>query len=124
LEIALAQLVHSSKVRSGVDVRLICSDNLNFSAPDVPIHLYRIAQEALNNALKHSKATLITVSLQRSGSGYVLAVSDNGTGFSEHRRDGMGLRLMEHRAELIGGHLVRTSAPRVGTTIQCILPYE
>src|ERR1041384_5900028 len=75
-------------------------------------HLYRIAQEALNNALKHSGAKKISIMLSRSPEGLILEIKDNGKGFnsshpdpSSSRSGGMGLHIMEYRARLIGGNL-------------------
>lgn len=124
LELALEQLVHTTRTSTAVNVNLDCTEHIPIRAMDVPMHLYRIAQEGLNNALKHSKATNITISLRKIESDYVLTLSDDGIGFSVNASGGMGLRLMRHRAELIGGQLKVTSRPGSGTTIQCTLPYE
>ena len=124
LELALEQLVHSTRATTGVNVKLDCTENIPIRPGDEPMHLYRIAQEALNNALKHSQATNITISLRKIDSHYMLTLSDDGVGFCVDAPAGMGLRLMRHRAELIGGHLTITSHPGIGTTIRCTLPYE
>ena len=124
LELALEQLVQITRRTTGVNVSFDCTGKLPLTATDVPMHLYRIAQEALNNALKHSKAASISISLQNTGSENVLAISDNGVGFCVDALRGMGLRLMRHRAELIGGHLTVQSSPGGGTAIRCTFPYE
>jgi PAS domain S-box-containing protein len=90
----------------------------------VAMHLYRIAQEAVNNAIKHGKAQQITISLalQREG-GVVLMVCDNGVGFptGAAKRRGMGLRIMHHRARMIGAILEVQPEPDGGTRVTCTL---
>ena len=70
-------------------------------------HLYRIAQEALNNALKHSGARNISIQLAESEGGIELQVRDDGKGLeaAPGRGSGMGLHIMDYRARLIGGSL-------------------
>lgn len=88
---------------------------------DPKIQLYRIAQEATNNALKYAKATNIWVSLQRKGPEIVLQVRDDGIGFDQNSQEGksMGLYSMEHRANSIRAKLFIDSQPGLGTTITC-----
>jgi len=93
-------------------------------------HLYRIAQEALNNALRHSQATEIVISLRHQGVQIVLEVSDNGVGINPgnshaggtHGARGMGLRTMQYRCGMIAGtfHLERLEAG--GTSVKCVVP--
>ena len=88
-------------------------------------HLYRIAQEALTNAVKHAQASRIAMGLQAVGDGDILlTVEDDGVGLPEdfHQAAGMGLRIMGYRAAVIGAHLdIRPSEPH-GTCVQCRLP--
>jgi NarL family two-component system sensor histidine kinase LiaS len=82
--------------------------------------LYRIVQEALNNALKHAAATAVTVRLCIDGEGVALEVIDNGQGFDlDPVSDvgGMGLVNMRERAEKLGGLLTILSAPGEGTKV-------
>ena len=71
------------------------------------VHLYRIAQEALNNAIKHGHAKLIVIALEAMNGGLSLRISDDGTGFpaAGPRHDGMGLNIMRYRARMVGGTL-------------------
>src|SRR5581483_727698 len=85
----------------------------------VALHLYRIAQEAVNNALRHSSADKIVITLDRA----YLAIEDNGCGFdpaalSDNRR--RGLRLMEYRAAMIGGSFRITRRPEGGMRAECV----
>ena len=86
-------------------------------------HLYRIAQEALNNALKHSGARNISLQLTGSESGLLLQVKDDGKGpeASPGRGSGMGLHIMDYRARLIGGTL-QFQSDRSGTVVTCRVP--
>jgi PAS domain S-box-containing protein len=86
-------------------------------------HLYRIAQEAINNAIRHGKASRIKVLLQALQDQVRLEVSDNGNGFHPSTNgDGVGLRTMEYRVQLMNGVLQIEPMPEGGTTIRCILP--
>jgi PAS domain S-box-containing protein len=87
---------------------------------EVETHIYRIAQEALNNVSKHADASKVTVRLERRGHSLTLAIQDNGHGFDQNaaRRgeSGLGLAGMRERAQLIDGHLEVESGPR-GTSV-------
>jgi len=88
--------------------------------------LYRIAQEALHNIVKHARAGTVRIELAREGAEVVLRVSDDGVGFDprEVPDDHLGLAGMRSRAERVGGHLDVHSAPGGGTEIQVGLPVE
>jgi len=89
--------------------------------------LYRIAQEALNNSLKHAKATRVTVRIFIEEDKVILEVNDDGTGFeprSAEAQGGMGLLNMNERAKRAGGSLFIHSDMGMGTTIQVVLPIE
>jgi signal transduction histidine kinase len=85
--------------------------------------LYRIAQEAVNNALRHSKAKDITIRLVDDTGRLMLAVIDNGRGGARTAPNGtgMGLRVMKYRADLIGASLEVESVPRKGTRVLCTM---
>jgi signal transduction histidine kinase len=85
------------------------------------IHLYRIAQEAISNAIRHGRADEIAISLQTEAGEAVLSVTDNGLGFTEPKKErrGMGLRIMKYRAGMIGGMLDVGRANGRGTVIAC-----
>jgi signal transduction histidine kinase len=86
----------------------------------IATHVYRIAQEAVANALKGGHAKRIRIRLLRENSGAVLSVVDNGVGFGNRTpRKGMGMKIMEYRASVIGGALKVRSRPRGGTLLQC-----
>jgi two-component system, LuxR family, sensor kinase FixL len=88
----------------------------------VPTHLYRIAQEALNNAIKHGNAHSISVDLISAGERLILAVEDDGVGIPEVLAgDGLGLHTMDHRARIIGASLSVERGTAGGTTVTCSL---
>lgn len=92
--------------------------------PEVAMHLYRIAQEALRNAFRHSNCTEARLNLRQDAQGLVLRVSDNGRGYPEGREKstGMGLRSMQYRAGLVGGRVEFGRAAEGGAEIRCTVP--
>jgi signal transduction histidine kinase len=94
--------------------------------PQVETHIYRVAQEALNNVHKHAEATRVAVVLERRGDGVMLIVEDDGTGFDTGAVGGqttaLGLVGMRERAQLVGGRLEVESSPGKGTTVYLHLP--
>jgi PAS domain S-box-containing protein len=86
-------------------------------------HLYRIAQEAIGNAVKHGRAKAVVVSLKQIDGELVLTIEDNGSGFNQEQSlgEGMGLRIMDYRAEMIGATLRIDSIKGKGTTVACRL---
>jgi PAS domain S-box-containing protein len=87
-------------------------------------HLYRIAREAVINANKHAQAREIIIRLQRSRQEVVLHVIDDGVGLSDDRKlkEGLGLHIMNYRAQLVGGRLEIDSQKNRGTRVSCYLP--
>ena len=86
-------------------------------------HLYRIAQEATHNALKHSRATRIGIELTRLPAGLELRVRDNGGGFpAQPAAGGLGLRTMEQRARLMSGQLSVQTHAEGGVEVSCSVP--
>lgn len=90
----------------------------------VASHLFRIAQEAVRNAARHGGAKHINVSLHTRDRQLTLMVRDDGSGLPppSRRGAGLGLRIMAHRAEMIGATLAIERAPTGGTLVQCTLP--
>lgn len=92
---------------------------------DKQTHLFRIAQEAVNNSLRHGKPSLVTIVLRRiSPAEAELCVSDNGKGIRKGKKpaEGIGLRVMNYRAELIRATVEVKSPPRRGVTVRCQFP--
>jgi signal transduction histidine kinase len=87
-------------------------------------HLFYIAQEAAHNAVRHARPTRLDIRLVEEDAALVLTVTDNGSGLPplDSHQPGMGLRIMVHRAELIGGELSISPAPGGGTRVRCRVP--
>jgi signal transduction histidine kinase len=86
------------------------------------MHLYRIAQEAVSNALKHVKAGDVSIGLRKVDGHVRLTVEDEGAGIAKGAvlaSTGMGLRTMKYRAGLIGARLEITPGPQGGTLVSC-----
>jgi PAS domain S-box-containing protein len=117
---ALQQRLDAVEARAGVEARLLVEGTVQLPA-GIEDDLYRIAEQALNNALKHAAATLVTARLQGDPGRLTLEVVDNGSGFDpEAARDkgGQGLVSMQERAARIGGELLVRSTPGQGTTVR------
>ena len=83
-------------------------------------HLFRIAQEAINNAMKHGEASRVLITLTNGVKGLVLAIRDNGIGIPvDVPTTGMGMEIMRHRADAIGGTLSVSRGGRSGTVVCC-----
>ncbi len=90
---------------------------------EVALCLYRVAQEALRNAVKHSGAPEVRVTLTGADGSLELYVADSGSGFdTEQIRGGLGLVSMEERVRLLGGSVCVTSQPRLGTRLEIRVP--
>jgi len=89
-------------------------------------HLYRIAQEAVTNAIKHGRSSRVEIRLSSTPRRLTLAVRDNGIGIRNNGppREGLGLRMMEHRAEMIHGALVVQNETGGGTDVVCSLKWS
>ena len=93
--------------------------------PDAALCIYRIAQEALRNAVKHSGAHKVDVSLTADAEYLYLSVKDTGRGFDigeARSRPGLGLASMDERVRLVGGVLTVESHPGQGTRIEARVP--
>jgi signal transduction histidine kinase len=116
---ALQQRLDAVEKRAGVDARLLVGGTIELPTA-AEEELYRIAQEALNNALKHAAPTSVTVRISAEERNVVLEVSDDGRGFdpgSISAEGGMGLVSMRERTEKLGGKLDVKSAPGEGTSV-------
>lgn len=124
LQIGLTEL--ASRIDSLGRVRCIfeCPKPVLLADPFVAGHLYRIAQESVNNALKHSRGKHITLRLTSAGRILTLTVSDDGAGLPKTRtsKRGLGLGVMQHRARAIGAELEIVSKRDSGVTMECRLP--
>ncbi|MRR33023.1 sensor histidine kinase, partial [bacterium] len=116
----LRQLVESLVSRARINIQVSAEGERKLPA-DVQVGLYRIAQEALNNVVKHAGATEAVLTLRMDDT-VRLTVVDNGKGFdpSSVTADHLGLKIMRERAEAFGAHLIIYSEPDEGTQITVI----
>ena len=112
------------RIYFGISCRFECETAVLIHDDAMATHLYHIAQEAVNNAIKHGQARNILIRLSAENGWGTLLISDNGTGIQGNHPSnlGMGLHIMSYRAGMIGGRLdVRPNPPR-GTCVTCIFP--
>ena len=119
---ALHELARRTQELLGIQCMFVGDHAINPDEPTANVHLYRIAQESINNSIKHGKATKIVIKLASDGDQGILSIEDDGIGFSNSRveKAGMGLRIMAYRSRMIGALL--TVRPRVahGTIVTCL----
>lgn len=116
---SLVELVQQTNSLGRAECQLDCPAVVLVDDPAHAGQLYRIAQEAVNNAVKHGRAKRITVALDRKAGRLELCVTDNGRGFPKVLNPGLGLQVMRHRAAVIGAELTVESKPGRGTTVRC-----
>jgi signal transduction histidine kinase len=123
---ALEDFAASTSDLFKISCRFECPLPVLIAEAEASEHLYRIAQEAVGNAVKHGHAKNILVRLETSGSGKVLKVIDDGSGLppAPLNGKGMGLRIMSYRAELIGAKFNIRRRESIGTVVTCLLPME
>jgi PAS domain S-box-containing protein len=140
---AISRRLHSSHLEYlglGTAAEVLCNDlrkqqqvKIDFTCDGVPrnlpkdisLCLYRVMQEALQNAIKHSGAQRLAVELMGDPGEIRLAVSDDGVGFDPHgidKRHGLGLISMRERMRMVHGEFSVTSKPGEGTTVKCSVP--
>ena len=119
---ALQELTASIRSMFTIECRFESQDDISVLSHEAAVHIYRIAQEAIHNAITHGKANEIVVSLGRQPEGIVLRVTDNGRGLDNGSTDGsgMGLENMNYRAHAIGAQLQFTARPEGGTMMDCV----
>jgi len=121
LMVALRELAERTKALYRMDCRFQCRGPVYVHRHSAANHLYRIAQEAVNNAIKHGKPTRIRLRLLASPQRIVLGVRDNGAGIRKRtgRPRAMGLHIMQYRADAIRGSLLIRRHPQGGTEVLC-----
>jgi signal transduction histidine kinase len=89
-------------------------------------HLYRIAQEAFTNAIRHGRVTQVTIDLATAEGTLTLSVQDNGRGFDERNasNNGLGLKLMRYRAQMLGGDVTIANNKAGGVVVRCTCPHR
>ena len=126
LESALEELAASTVRLASVSCTFICPTPVDIRDNASAVHLFRIAQEAVSNALKHGHAKNIVIALEMSEGLCSLRVSDDGTGFDPrfNERKGMGLSIMRYRTRMLGGWFeIQYNYPS-GTVVTCAIEYR
>lgn len=128
LESGLTSLLERYNMVKEHDTKFLCKVHLDGYEPDekTAIHIFRIAQEAINNSIKYSQATALSLMCLKFKNTLNLVVEDNGIGFDYAeqitKQNSFGLKTMSERARLINGRLLITSAAKSGTTISLTIP--
>ena len=123
LESALEELASTTSKLAGISCTVICPETVAITDNLQKIHLFRIAQEALSNALKHGRARSVVIALEVSDGTFSLRVSDDGVGFNPIPGEGkgMGLKIMRYRARMISGKLEMQPNSPFGTVVVCTI---
>jgi len=118
---ALAELASNATEMFRIRCRFWVEQPVTVADIAVTTHLYRIAQEAISNAVRHGTATDVAISIDLDETEAILFIRDNGSGFTEAVKNphGMGLRIMKYRAGMIGGSLEVGPAGGGGTVVSC-----
>ena len=120
LSAALEELALGVERRYSVRCRLRWDETIPIQSHAFATHLYRIAQEAVTNALKHGEPSSIAIQVVRDNGQMRLSVQDDGTGVNAGSiGDGMGLHIMRYRARMIDATLEIRRAPERGTVVSC-----
>lgn len=120
---ALSELAANARSLFGIACLFECDDSILVDDNATATHLYRIAQEALNNAIKHGKADRVIIRFARNGNTTTLTVEDNGMGLANaaNHGGGMGLSIMNYRASMVGASLDIRNGRDGGAQVICSL---
>jgi two-component system, LuxR family, sensor kinase FixL len=123
LKAALQRLATNAEKLFNIECTLSNLFNLHFDDPTSLSHLFRIAQEATSNAVKHGNASKVSISMEADDSKLILKIDDNGTGFASDwdKQKGLGIRIMQFRARLIGANLEIGTSSMEGASIIVVL---
>jgi signal transduction histidine kinase len=128
LPIAMQRLVDDFVARTNIQGTLVCRNIPEHLPQDVATCLYRVAQESLNNVMRHAKASHVDVDLAWSKQDLTMTIADNGAGFafelSRNGTDGLGLLSMKERIAGVDGTLHIESAIGKGTHVKAVVPLE
>ncbi len=119
--LAIEELAARVEQFTQVECRVISKITIPILDETVAMHIYRICQEALNNAIKHSDADLVVIELRQEDDQLIVSIEDNGIGLQEVASQGMGLRIMAFRAQMINASLSIRERVEGGTRVLCSL---
>ena len=123
---ALEELAFSITRLARIDCRFEQTNEVNIPEETTANHLFRIAQEAINNATKHANARHIAVTLGANENAITLDIRDDGVGINNlpANNRGMGLNILQYRAHCLGGKVAVESLPEGGTRVVCRVPQD
>ena len=121
---ALQHLASEVEELFDISCRFRVDKDVSIRNSDLATHLYRIAQEAVTNAIKHGQSRQIFIGLSHRRGNVILSIQDDGSGFTNRlkNKEGMGIRTMNYRANMIGASLDIQKNPTGGTVVVCTLP--
>ena len=124
LWVSIRSFLADTSFLSGTKCAFQCKEPVAVQSRESANHLYRIAQEAVQNALRHGNPQEVVVHLTRDDERVTLEIHDDGTGFDLKKRksDGIGLSTMKYRAEAMKGFLEFIHPPQGGTLVRCSVP--
>jgi two-component system, chemotaxis family, CheB/CheR fusion protein len=125
LKNALRDLAAQACENTGIKCHFKCARGVRVPDDTAALHLYRVAQEAVTNAIKHSGAKNVLIHLDRNPEHVCVSVQDDGKGFTlRKRRKGLGLHMMRYRANALGGELKIERRKTGGMDITCVIPVK
>jgi PAS domain S-box-containing protein len=128
LDTALDQLAQQVEKLFNVQCTINNEHNINIHNNMQGMHLYRIAQESISNAVKHGKASNIAIDLKKEDGSLQLSVKDDGIGFTESQKEkkkkGMGINIMRYRASILSGRIEIFETEDQLTKVVCTIPFN
>lgn len=126
LVLALQELAKRTESMFSISCIISADESIHWNNEVVATHLYRIAQEAITNAVKHGNADKIDIFFTLENEKIILKIMDNGSGIPDtsERKKGMGLRIMNYRARIIGAAIDVFRRDEGGTVVSCTIPRE
>lgn len=122
---ALKELAATAEEMFRLECRFNGASSIPIQSQDAALHLYRIAQEAISNAVKHGRATHISIDLEPEGDRVRLRIGNNGLPLAQTSAEsGMGLRIMQYRAGMIGGNVELRPCEGSGVELICYFPKD
>jgi len=125
---ALGEIAQRTQKNCGITCTVHCPENLDLANEDATVQVFRIVQEAMQNAARHSAATQVSIRLERIQDHFLLAIQDNGKGLPaaairrKPGQQGLGLSIMAYRTSLLGGKFAIEHPHNGGTRIVCEIP--
>lgn len=130
LKESVEQLVEKIKRENSLNIKCNIDENINLENKDILMAIYRIIQECINNAVKHSNGNLIEISVKKNDDCFDIHISDNGEGFNvdeifnEKAKRHFGLMILEERVNILHGTIVIDSEIEKGTKVHVQLPLK